>query len=124
MTGADNGRRRPPHLAALVIESDVQSQLELRSAIRATGLFGVILSAESALIAHDAMNNPEELPLDLILVGLSMLNALALGYGPGASNARFAIVAEAEARLPEGKWPILRKPVTAADIERLFAHKS
>ena len=55
MSAGQNGRLRRPGWTVLVIESDVQSQLELRSAIRATGLFGLILSAETALIAHDAL---------------------------------------------------------------------
>ncbi len=120
MSEADNGGRRPPRLAALVIESDVQSQLELRSAIRATGLFSTILSAETALVAHDTMNGADAYSLDLVLVASTMLPALALGFGPGAASARFVIVAEAKASVPDVDWPILRKPVCAADIERLF----
>ncbi len=120
MTTVQNGRNRPPDLRALVIEGDVQSQLELRSAIRATGLFGVIQSAGTALIAHDAMNGPDAPTLDLVLVGSTMLNALALSYGSAASNALFAIVAEFGEPVPDISWPVLIRPVTGEDIERLF----
>jgi hypothetical protein len=120
MSAVQNGRNRPPDLRALVIESDVQSQLELRSAIRATGLFGEILSAGNALFAHDAMNGPDAPTLDLVLVGSTMLNALALSNGPAASGARFAIVAEIGEPVPDIGWTVLKKPVTGEDIERLF----
>jgi hypothetical protein len=120
LSAGQNGRRRPSALRALVIDADVQSQLELRSALRATGLFGVILSAETALIAHDAMNGPDAMALDLVLVASSMLNSLALANGPAASDARFAVVAKADARVPDNGWPVLRKPVRAADIEQVF----
>ena len=120
MSAGQNGRLRRPGWTVLVIESDVQSQLEMRSAIRATGLFGLILSAETALTAHDAMNGPDEPALDLVLVSSTMINALALAKGPAASDARFAIVAEAGALVPDIGWPVLRRPVARMDIELLF----
>ncbi len=123
MSAGDNGQSRPRHLAVLVIDADEQSQLQIRSAIRATEMFGTILSAGNALIAHDAMNGPDALVLDLVIVDSTMLNALALARGPAASGAVFAIVAEAGADVPDIGWPLLQKPVTAGDIERLFQER-
>ncbi len=67
-----NGRRDPGFRVALVINESILRQIETRTAIRETELFGLTLSCESSLMARDVLTGSDTPDVALILLDLSL----------------------------------------------------
>ncbi len=118
--GRSNGQRDPVSRSALVIDDDVTRQLQLRNALRQTGLFSLILSCESEEMARDVLQDNPEPRFALAIVALELAED-CLAHIPADLLRRTVITHEPEDAPPVGDIFTLPRPISAAVIEDVLA---
>ncbi|MEL7106067.1 MAG: hypothetical protein AAGM21_09105 [Pseudomonadota bacterium] len=116
-SGAGNGARPLALQAALVVHSDIEQHLLLRRAIRQTGLFSVVLSAESIETARDILSDPQAPLLALILIEHALVDQVLPAMTP-AQLGRTAYASDAP--ITDSRHPVLVTPAGPAEIEALL----
>ncbi len=115
--GAGNGVQFFATQTALVIDASVERHILNRRAIRETGLFSLILSAESTETAQEILGDAQTPELALILVD----HALADLVDPMLSDVQFSRSAlVSDVNLDQVDRPVLVGPVGPNDIEALL----
>ncbi len=116
-SGSGNGTSTSVERVALVIDPKLERHLMLRQAIRRTGLFSQVLSAESPAMAKAILDDPQTPELSMILFDPTLSRAV-LDRLTQAQLRRSAVIADYP--MPYASRPCLITPSSPEDIEALL----